>query len=78
MKTRSRGTKRGGDRALTGSRFLNELADAKTLYIRIRSLGFGRTTADFNVEGGAAAMAATTGRCPPAIQEPKPKRKPRR
>ena len=58
--------------------FLNELATAKTLYLRVRSLGLGRTTAEFNVEGGAAAIAATTAHCPPVVEEPKPKRKPRR
>lgn len=59
-------------------RFLDELAVAKTLYVRIRSLGYGRTTAQFNVEGAAVAMAATTAHCPPVIEEPKPKRNPRR
>jgi hypothetical protein len=60
------------------ARFLNELAAAKMLYLRIRSLSFGRTAAEFNVEGATAAMAATTARCPPVIEEPKPKRKTRR
>lgn len=60
------------------AQFLDELATAKTLYVRIRSLAFGRTTAEFDVEGAAAAMAATTAHCPPVIEEPKPKRKTRR
>jgi hypothetical protein len=60
------------------AQFLSELADAKILYVRIRSLGFGRTTAEFNVEGARAAIAATTAHCPPVIEEPKPARKPRR
>jgi hypothetical protein len=60
------------------AQFLDELADGKTLYVRIRSLGFGRTTAEFNVEGARAAIAATTAHCPPVIEEPKPARKPRR
>jgi hypothetical protein len=60
------------------AQFLDELAGAKTLYVRIRSLGFGRTTAEFNVEGAAAAIAATTAHCPPVIEPPKPKRKSRR
>ena len=58
--------------------FLDELIAARTLYVRIRSLGFGRTTAEFNVEGAAAAIASTTARCPPVIEEAKPKRRPRR
>jgi hypothetical protein len=60
------------------AQFLGELATAKTLYVRIRSLGFGRTTAEFNVEGAAAAIAATAAHCPPVIEPPKPKRKSRR
>jgi hypothetical protein len=56
------------------ARFLDELKDAKTLYLRIRSLGFGRTTADFNVEGAAAAIAATTAHCPPVMQDVKHRR----
>jgi hypothetical protein len=58
--------------------FLGEMATAKTLYVRIRSLSFGRTAAEFNVEGAPAAMAATTAHCPPIIEGPKPKRKFRR
>jgi hypothetical protein len=61
------------------TQFIDELAGAKTLYVRIRSLGHGRTTAEFNVEGAAAAIAATTAHCPVVVdEEPKPKRKPRR
>ena len=60
------------------AQFLGELATGQKLYLRIRSLSFGRTTAEFNVEGATAAMAATTARCPPVIEEPKPNRKPRR
>jgi hypothetical protein len=66
------------ERAVNVAEFLNELADAKILYVRIRSLGFGRTTAEFNVEGARQAMAATTAHCPPVLDEPKPARKPRR
>lgn len=60
------------------AQFLDELATGKKLYLRIRSLSFGRSTAEFNVDGAVAAMAATTAHCPPVIEEPKPKRKPRR
>jgi hypothetical protein len=59
------------------AQFLDELKDAKTLYLRIRSLGFGRTTAEFNVEGAAAAMAATTAHCPPVVEDVKRRRNPR-
>jgi hypothetical protein len=66
------------DESADVARFLDELATAKVLYLRIRSLSFGRTAAEFNVEGAAAAMAATTAHCPAAIEQPKPKRKSRR
>ncbi|HVV80888.1 MAG TPA: hypothetical protein VHD59_14940 [Pseudolabrys sp.] len=56
------------------AQFLDELKDSKTLYLRIRSLAFGRTTADFNVEGADAAMAATTAHCPPVIEDVKRRR----
>ena len=56
------------------AQFLDELKDARTLYLRIRSLGFGRTTAEFNVEGAAAAIAATTAHCPPVIEDVKRRR----
>ena len=44
--------------------FLGELATAKTLYVRIRSLNAGRTAADFQVEGAPAAIDAVLAQCP--------------
>jgi hypothetical protein len=44
--------------------FVRELATAKVLYIRIRSFNAGRTTAEFKVDGGPAAIAAAYATCP--------------
>ncbi len=60
------------------TRFVGELATAKLLYLRLRSLSFGRTTAEFQLDGAPAAIAATTAHCPAVIEEPKPKKKSRR
>ncbi len=60
------------------TQFVGELATAKQLYLRIRSLSFGRTSAEFNVAGAPAAIAATTATCPAVIEAPKPKKKSRR
>jgi hypothetical protein len=54
------------------SQFIGELAEAKQLYLRIRSLGHGRTSAEFNVDGAQAAIAATTAHCPPPPEPPRP------
>lgn len=60
------------------TQFINQLATSKTLYLRIRSLGHGRSSADFNVADAPAAIAATTAHCPAVIEPPKPKKKSRR
>jgi hypothetical protein len=46
------------------ARFVGELADARSLVIRIRSLSSGRTTAEFKVEGAPAAIEAAFAGCP--------------
>jgi hypothetical protein len=48
------------------ARFVGELADARNLLIRIRSLSSGRTTAEFKVEGAGAAIEAAFAGCPVA------------
>ncbi len=55
------------------AQFVNELAAARTLYLRIRSLSFGRTTAELNVEDAPAAIAATVAHCPAVIKDDKKK-----
>jgi hypothetical protein len=41
------------------------MSGSRTLYVRIRSLNAaGRTTAEFNLEGAAAAVQAAFADCP--------------
>ena len=47
------------------ARFAAGLAGAKTLYVRIRSLNVGRTSAEFDVAGAPPAIAAAYEDCPP-------------
>jgi hypothetical protein len=47
------------------ARFTTELAGATTLYVRIRSLNAGRTSAEFAVAGAPPAIAAAYADCPP-------------
>ena len=63
------------------ARFSAQLTNARTLYVRIRSLNHGRTTAEFEVEGGSAAAKAAFADCPieaalAQMAEPKKKGKP--
>jgi hypothetical protein len=51
--------------------FVDELTTAHTLYVRIRSLSFGRTTAEFHVDGAPAAIAAAFKDCPRETEPPK-------
>jgi hypothetical protein len=51
------------------AQFMSELASAKVLYVRIRSLNAGRTAADFPVEGAAPAIDAIYAQCP--IEQPR-------
>jgi hypothetical protein len=53
------------------ARFLDEMAVSRTLYVRIRSLNAGRTAAEFELDGAAAAIAQALPRChtlPPSVQ----------
>ncbi len=44
--------------------FVNELASSSTLVVRIRSLTAGRTTAEYKLDGAAAAIEAAFAGCP--------------
>lgn len=56
------------------ARFAAELAGAATLYVRIRSLNAGRTSAEFAVAGAPPAIAAAYAECPlPKAGDPKAK-----
>lgn len=48
------------------AQFVDELLSSNRLYLRIRSLNSGRTTAEFNVAGAAAAVQAALAECPVA------------
>ncbi|MBN8962217.1 MAG: hypothetical protein J0H71_13875 [Rhizobiales bacterium] len=46
------------------SDFIRDLNGSRVLYVRIRSLNAGRTTAEFNLDGSAAAVQAAFAGCP--------------
>lgn len=46
------------------AQFVDELVSSNLLYLRIRSLNAGRTTAEFHVAGAAAAVQAGFAECP--------------
>ena len=46
--------------------FVDELASANVLYLRVTSLFAGRTTAEFFVHGAPAAIEAAYADCPPS------------
>jgi hypothetical protein len=43
--------------------FVSELAGAKTLYVRIRSINGGRTGVEYPLEGSTAAIRAAFSKC---------------
>jgi hypothetical protein len=43
--------------------FVSEMAGARTLYVRVRSLNGGRTAVEYPLAGSAAAMRAAFGAC---------------
>jgi hypothetical protein len=51
------------DRAAV-AQFIDELVSSNVLYLRIRSLNAGRTTAEFRVAGAPAAVQAGLAECP--------------
>ncbi len=54
-------------------KFLAELATAKVLYVRIRSLNGVRTAAEFNVEGAPEAIDKALAGCRSAPPPPSPR-----
>jgi hypothetical protein len=44
--------------------FVNELANSKSLYVRLRSMTSQRNSAEFNVEGAPAAIESALAGCP--------------
>jgi hypothetical protein len=55
------------------AQFVKELASAKVLYVRIRSLNAGRSAAEFSLDGAPAAIEAALAGCPQ--REDKPRRR---
>ena len=56
------------------AQFASELATSNSLYVRIRSLNAGRSSAEFKVDGAPAAVAAGFDGCPTAQPAPSPQR----
>jgi hypothetical protein len=56
------------DKAMV-AQFVDELVSSNMLYLRIRSLNAGRTTAEFRVAGAAAAVQAALAECPVAAPQ---------
>ncbi len=54
------------------AQFARDLAASNVLFIRIRSFNAGRTTAEFKVDGGEAAIASAYATCP--VKQPEPQR----
>lgn len=54
------------------AQFARDLAASNILFIRIRSFSAGRTTAEFKVDGGEAAIASAYATCP--VKQPEAQR----
>ena len=52
------------------AQFVSELATSEILYVRIRSLNFGRTTAEFRLNGAPAAIEAGYAGCSLSTDKP--------
>jgi hypothetical protein len=44
--------------------FIRDMSGSRTLYVRIRSLNAGRSTAEFKLDGSDAAVKAAFAECP--------------
>jgi hypothetical protein len=53
------------------AQFSRELAAAKVLRVRIRSINAGRTLAEFDVEGAPTAIKYGFAECPPSNDPPR-------
>ena len=53
------------------AQFVSELASAKVLHIRIRTLNTGRTSAEFRVDGAPKAIEAAFAGCPLSNEPPR-------
>jgi hypothetical protein len=55
--------------------FIRDLSSSRLLYVRIRSLNAGRTTAEFDLDGSATAVQAAFAGCPLAPNDAERKRR---
>lgn len=55
------------------AQFVSELAISSVLYVRIRSLNAGRSSAEFRLDGAPAAIEAAYAGCPVAHDQPRPR-----
>lgn len=51
------------------ARFASELAASKVLYVRIRALNYPRSSAEFEVDGGEAAVQSAFASCPVGLPQ---------
>jgi hypothetical protein len=51
--------------------FIDEMKTSSGLYLRIRSLNAGRSSAEFKVDGATAAIDSALASCP-AVMPPEP------
>jgi hypothetical protein len=54
------------------AQFVGELATSNVLYVRIRSLNAGRSSAEFALDGAPAAIEAAFAGCPVTAAKPRP------
>ena len=52
------------------AQFVADMRGAKSLYVRVRSITEGRSTAEFKLEGSEAALDAAFVGCPPTPDPP--------
>lgn len=52
------------------AQFVNDMRGSRVLYVRIRSITEGRTTAEFKLDGSEAALQAAFADCPMTVPPP--------
>jgi hypothetical protein len=58
------------DNPVAVAEFVNEMTGSKKVYVRIRSMAVGRTTAEYPLDGSAPALQAAFAGCPVMIAQP--------
>ena len=59
------------DNPVAVAEFVNEMTGSQKLYLRIRSMALGRTTAEYPLDGSAAAVQAAFAGCPVMVAQMK-------